>query len=66
MAPARAEAGREGLGLQKGGAWLGPKRGAQRARRGHATHPGNRWAAGRGGGRGPEPRAAAPLASSAD
>lgn len=52
MAPARAEAGGEGLGLQKSGAWLGPKRGAQRARRGHATHPWNRWAAGRAGGEG--------------
>lgn len=34
MAPARAWAGGEGLGLQRGSVWLAPTRGALRARRG--------------------------------
>lgn len=45
MAPARASG--EGLGLQRGSAWLAPTRGALKARRGkQCTRGTNRWAAG--------------------
>lgn len=48
MAPARAWAGGEDLGLQRGSAWLAPTRGTLRARRGKPRTRGKRWAARQG------------------
>jgi hypothetical protein len=48
MAPARAWAGGEGLGLQRGSAWLAPTQGALIARRGKPRTRGNAGQSGRG------------------